>query len=92
MSRKTPKRFCDDFHCQLKWSCAKAFVRQEAYWAMEWDDTRGFFKGPRNRFGCSEYEQDKPKEWLAKLLYPTTAGLATPFEFPENYTGLKVVK
>ncbi len=63
-------KYCDDWACPAKASCARHFGRSHAYAAMAVRSvstghgaSTWYFRGIKEN--CAKYEYDKPKPWLA---------------------------
>lgn len=84
------QRKCEDWECPSKWSCAHAFCRSHAYWAMKQPGPE-LFKGDRRRHqdACAEYERDRPRPWLKDVFTSPVSGRP---DIPDDYPGLQLVQ
>jgi len=86
------RRYCEDWQCPSKWSCAQALCRSHAYWAMS-ERPLELFKGERRRYqdACADYERDIPRPWLKDAFTPFRGDSARP-DIPDDCPGLKLVQ
>lgn len=71
-----PIKYCDDWQCPAMASCAHHFWRSPEYAGMHHAETEKFPRDPL-KDSCSEYEFDKPKDWLMPRIVGAQRGHPT---------------